>query len=123
MNDEYQYWLLILGLAIGAGLTWLALGRIPRREEDVSAEERIAEAAWISRTIAHSGGVAPAEVVEEVLDLHHRYLLAPPVDLRWEEEEFEGEFEEPLPEPDPEPARPLSVTRRDSSEVDLRQTG
>jgi hypothetical protein len=37
-------------------------------------DERSSEAAWISYTIDERGGKAPTDLVEEVLDLHGRYL-------------------------------------------------
>jgi len=74
MTDPFAWWLLILGVGIGVGLLWLVIGRVPREEDDVSAEERVAEAAWISRVISRYGGVAPAPLVEEVLELHEQYL-------------------------------------------------
>jgi hypothetical protein len=74
MTDPFAWWLLILGVGIGVGLLWLVIGRVPREEDDVAAEERVAEAAWISRVIGRYGGVAPAALVEEVLELHEQYL-------------------------------------------------
>jgi hypothetical protein len=59
----------------------VALVRLPRRDDDVDAAERPAEAAWISEIIERNGGVAPALLVEEVLELHRAYLrqARPPV--------------------------------------------
>lgn len=80
MNNEYAWWLLIVGLAVGAVVTWLLIGGPPRGEEDVDDAERTAEAGWISATIEQAGGVAPAELVEQVLDLHRAYLRRTPPD-------------------------------------------
>lgn len=74
MNDGYQWWLLILGMGVGAGILWLLIGRLPRGEEDVGSEERAAEAAWISRSIVAAGGAAPEELVDQILELHRAYL-------------------------------------------------
>jgi hypothetical protein len=59
----------------------VALVRLPRRDDDVDTTERTTEAAWISAVIEHNGGVAPALLVEEVLELHTAYLrqARPPV--------------------------------------------
>lgn len=76
MMDGWAAWLLLLGLALGAVLTWLLLVRLPRDEADVLPDERPAEAAWIADTIERHGGVAPRAFVEEVLDLHEAYLRA-----------------------------------------------
>ncbi len=79
MNDGFAWWLVVLGVAIGVGLSWLVLGRLPRAEADVDQEERAVEATWISRTIADDGGVAPPALVEEVLELHRQYLQGAPL--------------------------------------------
>ena len=77
MNNEYEWWMLILGVALGAFFLWLLIGRLPRREVDVEERERAAEARWISETIGRWGGAAPPELVAQVLDLHREYLAEP----------------------------------------------
>lgn len=77
MIEAWALWLFIVGLIAGGVITWLAMVRLPRSEDDVSAAERPAEAAWISRVIERQGGVAPASLVAEVLDLHQAYLADP----------------------------------------------
>src|SRR4051812_16159970 len=74
MTEQYIGWALVLGLAVGGALVWFAVGRLPRSGEEMPAEERANEAAWISETINERGGKAPANLVEEVLDMHARYL-------------------------------------------------
>jgi len=74
MNDEWQWWALILGILLGVGGYWLLRERLPRREEDIDPVERIAEAEWISRSVERMGGQAPPEVVAIILDLHREYL-------------------------------------------------
>ena len=74
MNDSYTWWLVVLGIAIGASVTLVITLRLPRREDDVPPAEREAEARWIGATIEEDGGVAPVPLVEEVLDLHADYL-------------------------------------------------
>jgi hypothetical protein len=74
MTEQYIGWALLLGLAIGGALVWFAVGRIPRSGEEVPEEERHREAEWISRTVSKRGGMAPADLVEEILDLHVGYL-------------------------------------------------
>ncbi len=76
MNDGYAWWLLLVGLAVGLALMWLALVRLPRAEDDVDPDEREEEAAWISATIETRGGICPRPLAVEVLDLHHEYLLS-----------------------------------------------
>lgn len=80
MTEQYIGWALVLGLSIGGALVWFAVGRLPRSGEEMTDDERVAEAAWISATIAERGGKAPADLVEEVLDLHGHYLARAEVD-------------------------------------------
>jgi hypothetical protein len=74
MNDEWQWWALILGILLGVGGYWLLRERLPRREEDIDPAERRAESDWISRSVERKGGQAPPEVVSIILDLHREYL-------------------------------------------------
>ncbi len=74
MTEQYIGWALVVGLAIGGALVWFAVGRLPRSGEEVPEAERHAEVEWISRTIDKRGGMAPADLVEEILDLHVNYL-------------------------------------------------
>lgn len=76
MNDGFAWWLLILGLVAGSALTWLLSARLGRRDADVDERERVAEATWIAQTIEQDGGVAPVDLVTEVLDLHAAYLAS-----------------------------------------------
>ena len=74
MTEQFIGWYVLLGLAVGGALVWFAIGRLPRSSEDVTPDERFAEAAWISGIINGRGGVAPEDLVEEVLELHAEYL-------------------------------------------------
>ncbi len=86
MNGEYAWWFLVVGLVIGGALVWLVRGQMAREEEDIAESEREPEAEWISRAIERAGGVAPADLVAQVLALHRDYLreaepfAAPPED-------------------------------------------
>jgi len=92
VGDPWGWWLFFVGLALGVAGYWLISGRVQRSDDDLAADERAHEAAWISRTIGSWGGEAPADLIEQVLDLHRRYLAgaapllapdepAPPPDL------------------------------------------
>ena len=81
MVEQYLVWALLVGIGVGAGAMWFALGRLPRRTDDVAPEELAAEAEQISRTIAERGGVAPAALVEEILELHLEYMADEPIEL------------------------------------------
>ena len=77
MNDGYLWWLILVGAVITLAVVSVFAIRLPRSEQDVGEDERRAEAAWISATIERFGGVAPTDLVEEVLDLHAEYLATP----------------------------------------------
>ena len=89
MNDGFNWWLLVVGLVVGAGLVWFVLTDSKRRESDVEADERTREAAWLSAMLDEEGWVVPPEATGRLLELHRAYLEAPPPD-------------DPLP-PEPEP--------------------
>jgi hypothetical protein len=74
MTEQYIGWALVLGLVIGGALVWFAIGRLPRGGDELPESERHNEAEWISRTIIKRGGMAPTDLVEEILDLHGAYL-------------------------------------------------
>jgi hypothetical protein len=74
MNGQYAWWFLVVGLCVGGALVWLVRGQMAREEDDVAESERVPEAQWISRTIERAGGIAPADLVVQVLALHRSYL-------------------------------------------------
>jgi hypothetical protein len=78
--SEFNWWLLIVGLVIGAGLVWLILADSQRRESEISQAELPAEAAWIAETLEDSGEDVNAETAERVLRLHRAYLASLPPD-------------------------------------------
>ena len=80
VNDGFNWWLLVVGLVVGAGLVWFVLTDSRRRETDVDADERPREAAWLSATLEDEGWVVPPEAAERMLELHRAYLEAPPPD-------------------------------------------
>jgi hypothetical protein len=101
--SEFNWWLLIVGLVIGAGLVWLILADSHRRESEISEIELPAEAAWIAATMEEAGQPLDAETAEHVLLLHRAYLASLPPD------ELDTDFEETLDqdsEADAEPVAP-----------------
>jgi hypothetical protein len=80
LNAEFNWWLLIVGLVLGAALTWLVMADLARREEDVEAAERASEARWIATILTDAGHPIAPDRAEEVLRLHRDYLAAPPPD-------------------------------------------
>lgn len=86
MNAEFNWWLLIVGLVVGAALTWLIMADATRREQDLEETERAGEAAWIARVLSERGKPVTEARVGEVLALHRDYLAAPPPDDRGEDD-------------------------------------
>ena len=80
MNAEFNWWLLIVGLVVGAGLAWFVLMDARRREVDVDERERPREALWLSRMLGDEGQSVSPEAAERLLVLHRAYLEAPPPD-------------------------------------------
>jgi hypothetical protein len=93
VNAEFNWWLLIVGLVIGAALVWLVLADSSRRESEITEEELPKEAAWIAELVTRSGRRLDPETAESVLRLHRTYLASLPPDDD-EDESLDG------PEPD-----------------------
>jgi hypothetical protein len=80
MTAEFDWWLLIVGLVVGAGLVWLILAEWPRRDEELAEEEIRLEAGWIAARLQADGRAVEPEAVEAVLRQHRTYLRLPPPD-------------------------------------------
>jgi hypothetical protein len=80
VNAEFNVWLLIVGLVVGAGLVWLVVMDSRRRESEVDAVELPREAAWLSAVMREDGDEVSPETAERLLLLHRAYLDAPPPD-------------------------------------------
>ena len=108
MNGDFNWWLLIVGLVIGAGLVWLILADSSRRDADVTARERPSEARWIADQLRRAGHSVDDDAVADVLDLHALYLTALPPD----EPAEDGTVADPVPgpgvTPGPETGSPAS---------------
>ena len=105
VNAEFNWWLLIVGLVVGAGLAWFVLMDTRRRDVDVDEHERPREALWLARMLADEGHPVSPEAADRLLVLHRSYLDAPPPD-------------------DPEPAPPPpDVSRAPSDTCAARRAG
>ncbi|HUP54173.1 MAG TPA: hypothetical protein VM408_01595 [Methylomirabilota bacterium] len=80
MNAEFNWWLLMVGLVVGAALVWFVVADQRRREVDIDAEERAREALWLSATLADEGQDVSPDTAQRLLALHRAYLEAPPPD-------------------------------------------
>ena len=81
MNDAFNWWMLIVGVVIGAGVVWLVLSDSRRREVDVAERERDSEARWIADTMRRAGRRLDPDDAIDVLRLHAAYLSADPPDV------------------------------------------
>jgi hypothetical protein len=75
VNSEFNWWLLIVGLVVGAGLVWLVVADSRRREV-----EREGEARWIAEAMTDAGRRVDDGDVLDILRLHAAYLAASPPD-------------------------------------------
>lgn len=101
VNAEFNWWLLIVGLVVGAGLVWFVVMDSRRRDEDIDAEELPREALWLSAQLGEDGYDVPPEATERMLLLHRDYLAAPPPD-----EPFDDDIQS---DREPEPAVSAAV--------------
>ena len=106
--NAFDAWLIVVGLAIGAGLAWLVMLDLRRREDDIAAREMRSEAAWIADTLRSRDVAADPEAVEEVLRLHRAYLAGIP---------DERAAPPPTGPPGTRARTTTRTTRRSSSEV------
>jgi len=83
VNAEFNWWLLIVGLVVGAGLVWLVVADSRRREVDIAEAERESEARWIAEAMRDAGRGANDGDVLDILRLHEAYLAASPPDDVW----------------------------------------
>jgi hypothetical protein len=85
VNAEFNWWLLIVGLVVGAGLVWLVVADSRRREVDIGEREREGEAQWIADAMHAAGRSVDEADVLDILRLHESYLAAAPPDETDEE--------------------------------------
>jgi len=77
MNAEFQWWLLLVGLVIGALLVFLVTVDFSRSAEEQLDGELAREATWIAGVLRADGStVEPAEI-EEILRLNREWLAGP----------------------------------------------
>ena len=111
MTEQYIGWALVVGLAIGGALVWFAVGRVPRSSEDISVEERAAEAGWIGETMRTRGVDMPEDVIEDVLRLHAAYLEGEPMDTPRERVDDSRETFDDTPESLDDSPEPFDFSR------------
>lgn len=124
MTAEFNWWLLLLGLVVGGGLTWLVLAETRRREQDLEEAELAEEAAWLEARMAEEGTPLPADTLERVVQLHRAYLaIAPPneapdEDLASDDGWLTDTLAEDVAQPVTKPGEAASPSPRHSSRED-----
>ncbi len=78
MGSEFSIWLLLVGMVAGGVLTWLVLAELSRRDDEIAERELRAEATWLANAV--SDPRLDAQLAEDVLHAHRRYLGFPPPD-------------------------------------------
>ena len=86
MGSEFSIWLLVVGLVAGGALTWLVMAELSRRDEEISERELRAEAGWMVGAVGDPR--LDAQLAEEALRAHRRYLSFPPPDALISPEEL-----------------------------------
>jgi hypothetical protein len=77
---EYVWWFLIVGLVVGGALVAAISIDWSRRDEDIQAEEREAEASVLAAQLAADGQALVPSAVAAVLKAHRDYRRLPPPD-------------------------------------------
>jgi hypothetical protein len=77
MNAEFQWWLLLVGLVIGALLVFLVMVDFSRSADEQADAELGQEADWIARLLGPSAGPLDPGLIEEVLRLNREWLAGP----------------------------------------------
>jgi hypothetical protein len=108
VNDAFNWWMLLVGLVVGAGLVWLVLADGRRHDADVAERERASEARWIAETLRAAGRRVDDGDALMILSLHEAYLSAPPPDELDDDEDIAAEAEpwHRSPSQEPPPAAP-----------------
>lgn len=95
MNDEFQWWLLLVGLVIGALLVFLVMVDFSRSADEQAEAEVVREADWISGVLQPTDGYIDPVLIGEILRLNREWLAGAPTS-------DDAALSVPTP-PDPEP--------------------
>jgi hypothetical protein len=77
MNAEFQWWLLLVGLVIGALLVFLVMVDFARSADEQADAELGREADWIAGILQPTEGPIDPALIEEVLRLNREWLAGP----------------------------------------------
>jgi hypothetical protein len=75
MNSEFNWWLLLVGIVVGAALSWLVLADLGERpgREPIDESELELEADWIAARFAERDRSIDAEALTDALRLDRLY--------------------------------------------------
>jgi hypothetical protein len=76
---EFNWWLLIVGLVIGAGAVWLILAEFSTHEDEVSEDDIARESVTIAEELHTRGEKVDRATVAAILELHHEHLRRPSI--------------------------------------------
>lgn len=91
----FDWWLLLVGIVAGAGLTWLVLADFRRHDDEVAEGELALEAGWIAAALAAAGRSLDEPTVAEVLQLHRAWLASPAPGPEWADGDPAGQVAGP----------------------------
>ena len=74
MNDEFQWWLLLVGLVVGALLVFLVMVDFSRSADEQTEAELAREAAWMAALLQATDGEIDPGLIHEILRLHREWL-------------------------------------------------
>ncbi|HEY7828901.1 MAG TPA: hypothetical protein VIB99_11735 [Candidatus Limnocylindrales bacterium] len=77
MNAEFQWWLLLVGLAVGAILVFLVVADFSRAADEQADVELSHEADWIAGQLGSAEQPLDPALVEDVLRLNREWLAGP----------------------------------------------
>lgn len=80
MNAEFQWWLLLVGLVIGALLVFLVMVDFARSAEEQTEREVARESDWIAGILRPTEGEVDPGLVQEVLRLNREWLAGSAID-------------------------------------------
>jgi hypothetical protein len=80
MNDEFQWWLLLVGLVIGALLVFLVMVDFSRSADEQAEAEMSRASRWIARNLEPTDGAVDPGLIQEILRLNREWLAGAAVD-------------------------------------------
>jgi len=77
MNAEFQWWLLLVGLVVGAILVFLVMADFSRSADEQADGELSHEASWIAGQLTSADRPLDPATVEDILRLNREWLAGP----------------------------------------------